>query len=63
MKHIILSKKGKKEFPKWEKVWKAGQHAVKELLAENEQFIPSLTLFEDANNHMPFKERASIHLH
>lgn len=61
-KRIKLSDTGKKEFPKWETVWEAGQKAVREMLQENVHFITSLTLLEEANSVEAFQDRAKSHL-
>ena len=58
MKIIMLSKKAKKELPRFEKVWGAGQNSIKEIFEENTMFMKSLEDFENQIIIKGFKQRA-----
>ncbi|MFA8342877.1 MAG: MarR family winged helix-turn-helix transcriptional regulator [Rhodothermaceae bacterium] len=57
-KNIQLSKKAKKEFPEFLRVWNGGQKAVKQILRTNKHFLPALESFENQITAKSFNERA-----
>ncbi len=61
-KTVELSEKAYLIFPKFERIWDAGQKAVKEMLTENPHFISALHEFEKQQNEQSFKDRALKHL-
>lgn len=58
VKIIELTKKSHLAFPKWEKVWNAGQKAIVEMLEDNDFFFNTLAAFENQQSRLSFKERA-----
>ena len=58
IKIIELTVKSHQNFPKWEKVWDAGQNAIAEMLADNAIFFNALSAFEAQQMQLSFKERA-----
>ena len=57
VKIIELTAKSNQAFPKWEKIWDAGQKAVAEILEGNERFFEVFEAFENENAKQSFKER------
>lgn len=57
-KNLRLSKKAKKELPKFERVWNAGQNSIKEILKTNKDFLAGLEDFENKLNSKSFSDRA-----
>ncbi len=57
-KNLMLSAKAEAEFPKFEKVWDAGQNSVREILEETPEFIGSLEVFENQIRNKSFRDRA-----
>jgi DNA-binding MarR family transcriptional regulator len=57
-KIISLSKKAKKELPKFEKIWSAGQKSIRQILENNKHFFESLEDFENQIRVKSFKDRA-----
>lgn len=58
VKIVELTAKSHQNFPKWEKVWDAGQNTIAEMLADNDIFFTALSAFEDQQRQKSFKERA-----
>jgi len=56
-KRISLSPKAKEELPHFEKIWLAGQEAIRKMLLENEGFLLVLEQMEMANQQLSFEER------
>lgn len=61
-KIVQLSNKAKKELPKFEKIWDAGQKSIKEILESNTAFLEGLEAFEIQIDSKNFKTRALEHL-
>ncbi len=57
-KLITLSDKAKRELPKFEKIWDAGQKSIQQILAENMEFFVNLEKFENQIQAKSFKDRA-----
>ena len=57
-KILRLSAKAKKNMPKFEKIWDAGQNSVREMLKSNHDFLSSLDIFELQHESKNFAERA-----
>ena len=57
-KLIFLSEKAKKELPKFEKVWDAGQKSIRQILKDNMDFFNNLEEFENQILLKNFKDRA-----
>lgn len=57
-KLIFLSKKAKKELPKFEKIWDAGQKSIRQILKDNMDFFSNLEEFENQILLKSFKDRA-----
>ncbi len=57
-KLIFLSEKAKKELPKFEKIWDAGQKSIRQILTDNMDFFSNLEEFEDQIQLKSFKDRA-----
>lgn len=58
VKIIELTQKSYQYFPKWQRVWNAGQKAIAEILEDNAVFLSALSAFENQHWEQPFKERA-----
>jgi len=61
-KNLTLSKKALNELPKFKKVWNAGKKSIRDILASNESFLPSLEKFEIQITKMDFENRATEYL-
>ncbi len=57
-KFLMLSAKAEAEFPKFEKVWEAGQKAVMDILEANSEFIRNLEKLENQIRSKSFSDRA-----
>ncbi len=57
-KVVELSDKAKKELPRFEQIWSAGQRAVKQILESNPNFMSALDEFELQHDNISFSERA-----
>jgi DNA-binding MarR family transcriptional regulator len=57
-KILTLSKRAKRELPKFEKVWDAGQKSIREILKTKKEFINYLEIFETEIKLHSFNERA-----
>ena len=62
-KRVVLTKKGENAFPKWERIWKAGEAAIQEMLKDNTHFFSALARFEDEHTINSFHERAKKLIH
>ena len=56
-RQLQLSQKALRELPRFEKIWKAGQQSLEEMLESNEAFLELLEKFERQIEHKAFKER------
>lgn len=57
-KIVQLSAKAKKELPKLERIWNAGQKTVEQMLENNPMFLEALSDFEKQQTEQSFSERA-----
>lgn len=57
-KMVQLSEKATRKLPEFERIWKAGQMAVQEILDNNKHFMDALEKFELQNSEQSFGERA-----
>lgn len=62
VKFIGLTTKGKEEFPKWKRVWKAGELSIKEILQENSSFYNAMNELEETIEKDSFYNRAMRNL-
>ena len=58
VKIIELTTKSHQAFPKWEKVWDAGQKSIAQILEDNKAFLNALTKFENQQSNQSLSERA-----
>lgn len=56
-KLISLSEKAHAELPRFERVWEAGQNAIRKMLVENEGFLLALDQLEREHQKASFQER------
>ncbi|MDW3646378.1 MAG: MarR family transcriptional regulator [Bacteroidia bacterium] len=56
-KLIRLSEKAHAELPRFERVWEAGQNAIRKMLVENEDFLLALDQLEREHQKASFQER------
>ena len=56
-KLLSLSQKALQELPKFERIWEAGQNAIRKMLMENEAFLSGLEEMELAHQKVNFQER------
>lgn len=62
-KLLSLSQKAVRELPHFEKIWEAGQQAIRKMLIENEDFLAGLEKMELAHQEANFQERVYQELH
>ncbi len=56
-KVIKLTPKARTQLPNFERIWDAGQNAIRDSLANNKSFLSSLRKFEKAMEEKSFKRR------
>jgi DNA-binding MarR family transcriptional regulator len=61
-KRIRLSRKARTRLPEFEKIWDAGQKAVRELFKSNMEFLQCLEKLEAEMEERSFEQRALNHL-
>lgn len=61
-KNVRLSAKARDRLPLFERLWAAGEAAVREILGEDTVFLGQLEAFEDQVGSRSFAERAIEHL-
>ena len=61
-KNIRLSAKARGRMPDFERIWEAGQAAVRDILGHDTAFLRQLEAFEDRVGRKGFAERALDHL-
>ncbi|WP_420320368.1 MarR family winged helix-turn-helix transcriptional regulator [Flagellimonas sp.] len=59
---LKLSEKAKKELPNLERIFRAGEKTIKDIIAENESIFDHLTTIESAIAEKDFKQRMLTHL-
>ena len=61
-KILQLSSKAKRELPRFEVIWAAGENSIREILKANLAFLDSLAEFEEQIDSKSFKDRALNYL-